>query len=193
MLLDGAVQGALMIGFGALGSLLLWVLVGRKIITKYGADAWIARLKDPDDDMKAAIDSLVSGIFNEKMMVMAWNWFLTAQIPTGKEETLEDGTTRPITTTPYRSLIDATTQAIFLKFKAMRGGLTTQGNAQLAESLGDGAAPFLASLAGPRKGQSTAEWVIEQALMKALEPNGILGKKLNNLVANTNGGGAENW
>ena len=109
MLVDGAIQGALMIGFGALGSLLLWVLVGRKIITKYGADAWIARLKEPDDDMKAAIDSLVSGIFNEKMMVMAWNWFLTAQIPTGKKETLEDGTEREVTTTPYQSLIQATT------------------------------------------------------------------------------------
>lgn len=129
----------------------------------------------------------------EGMATIAWNWFLTAQIPTGKEETLEDGTTRPITTTPYRSLIDATTQAIFLKFKAMRGGLTTQGNAQLAESLGDGAAPFLASLAGPRKGQSTAEWVIEQALMKALEPNGILGKKLNSLANNVSQGGAEGW
>lgn len=182
-----------MIGFGALGSLLLWVLVGRKIITKYGADAWIARLKDPDDDMKAAIDSLVSGIFNEKMMVMAWNWFLTAEIPTGKNQIGEDGLEKPITTTPYQSLISATSTAILLKFKSMRGGLTTQGNAQLAESLGDGAAPFFASLAGPRKGQSTAEWVVEQALIKALEPNGILSKKLNNLTNNTNGSGAESW
>ena len=193
MVLDGVVQGALMIGFGALGSLLLWVLVGRKIITKYGADAWIARLSDPDDDMKRALESLTSNILNEKMMVLAWNWFLTAQIPTGKKETLEDGTEREVTTTPYQSLIQATTTAIFLKFKAMRGGLTTQGNAQLAESLGDGAAPFLASLAGPRKGQSTAEWVIEQALMKALEPNGILGKKLNNLAGNISASGAEGW
>lgn len=193
MLLDGAVQGALMIGFGALGSLLLWVLVGRKIITKYGADAWIARLKDPDDDMKAAIDTLVGNIFNEKVMVSAWNWFLTAPIPTGKTEVDEAGTEKPIMTTPYQSLIDATSRAILLKFKSMRGGLTTQGNAQLAESLGDAGAPFLASLAGPRKGQTTAEWVIEQALMKALEPNGILGKKLNNLAANTNSGGAEGW
>ena len=193
MLLDGVVQGLLMIGAGALGSLLLWMLVGRSIITKYGADAWIARLKDPDPDMKAAIDSLVSGILNEKMMVMAWNWLLTAQIPTGKNEIGEDGIEKPITTTPYASLIDATSRAILLKFKSMRGGLTTQGNAQLAESLGDGAAPFLASLAGPRKGQSTAEWVIEQALMKAMEPNGILGKKLNNMLANTNASGAEGW
>jgi len=124
---------------------------------------------------------------------MAWNWFLTAQIPTGKNEIGEDGIEHPITTTPYQSLIDATSRAIFQKFKAMRGGLTTQGNAQLAESLGDGAAPFLASLAGPRKGQSTAEWVIEQALMKALEPNGILGKKLNSLANNVSQGGAEGW
>ena len=189
MLLDGALQGALMIGFGALGSLLLWVLVGRRIITKYGADAWIARLSEPDEAMEKAIDSLVGRIFDEKMMSAAWNWFLTAQIPTGKKETLEDGTERPITTTPYQSLIGATTQAIFLKFKSMRGGLTTQGTAALE---GD-AAPFLAGLAGPRKGQSTAEWVIEQALMKALEPNGILGKKLNSLAANATSGGAEGW
>ena len=192
-MLDGAIQGALMIGFGALGSLLLWVLVGRKIITKYGADAWIARLKQPDDDMKAAIDSLVSGIFIEKMMVMAWNWFLTAEIPTGKTAEDENGIQKPITTTPYQSLIDATSRAILLKFKSMRGGLTTQGNAQLAESLGDGAAPFLASLAGPRKGQSTDEWVLEQAMMKALEPNGILTKKINSLVGNITQGGAEGW
>ena len=193
MVLDGGVQGALMIGFGALGSLLLWVLVGRKIITKYGADAWISRLKQPDEDMKAAIDSLVSGIFNEKMMVMAWNWFLTAEIPTGKTAEDENGIEHPITTTPYQSLIDATSRAIILKFKSRRGGLTTQGNAQLVEQLGDGAAPFLASLAGPRKGQTTAEWVIEQALMKALEPNGILGKKLNSLANNISQGGAEGW
>lgn len=183
-----------MIGFGALGSLILWVLVGRKIITKYGADAWIARLKEPDDDMQKAIDSLVTRIFNEKMMVMAWNWFLTAEIPTGKTAEDENGIQKPITTTPYQSLIDATSRAIILKFKSMRGGLTTQGNAQLAESLGEGAAPFLASLAGPRKGQSTAEWVLEQAMMKALEPNGILTKKLNTMLANTNASGAtEGW
>jgi len=180
-----------MIGAGALGSLLLWVLVGRSIITKYGADAWIARLSDPDEDMKKALESLTSNILNEKMMVLAWNWFLTAQIPTGKNEIGEDGIEKPITTTPYQSLIQATSTAILLKFKSMRGGLTTQGNAQLAESLGDGAAPFLASLAGPRKGQSTAEWVIEQALMKALEPNGILGKKLNSLANNVTSSGAE--
>ena len=187
MMLDGAIQGALMIGFGALGSLLLWVLVGRRIITKYGADAWIARLREPDEDMKAAIDSLVSGIFNEKMMVMAWNWFLTAEIPTGKTEEGEDGLQHPITTTPYQSLIDATSRAILLKFKSMRGGLTTQGTAQLGEMLaGDGAAPFLASL-GPRKGQSTVEWVVEQAVAK------YLGKALNNSAVNTNANGAEGW
>jgi len=182
-----------MIAAGAIGSLLMWVLIGRKIITKYGADAWIARLKDPDDDMKLAIDALVGNIFNEKVMVQAWNWFLTAPIPTGKVEVDEAGVEKPITTTPYQSLIDATSRAILLKFKSMRGGLTTQGNAQLADSLGAEGAPFLASLAGPRKGQSTAEWVIEQALMKALEPNGLLGKKLNSLVNNTSQGGAEGW
>jgi hypothetical protein len=188
MLLSGAIEGALMIGFGALGSLLLWVLVGRRIITKYGADAWIARLKDPDDDMKEAIDALMSGILNEKMMVAAWNWFLTAQIPTGKTEVDEAGTEKPITTTPYQSLIDATSRAILLKFKSMRGGLTTQGNAELAEG-----APFLASL-GPRKGQSTAEWVLEQALMKALQPGGMLEQKLKGLTGvNSASNGVEGW
>ena len=185
MLLDGA----LYVAFGAIGSLLLWVLIGRRIITKYGADAWIARLSEPDEAMEKAIDSLVDRIFNEKMMIAAWNWFLTAPIPTGKSETGEDGIEKPITTTPYQSLIDATSRAILLKFKSMRGGLTTQGNAALEGDV----APLLAGLAGPRKGQSTAEWVIEQALMKALEPNGILGKKLNSLAANATSGGAENW
>jgi len=192
MVLDGVVQGALMIGFGALGSLLLWVLVGRKIITKYGADAWIARLKDPDEDMQAALNALIGNVLNEKMMVAAWNWFLTAEIPTDKKETLEDGTTRPITTTPYRSLIDATTQAIFIKFKAMRGGLATQGNAALAEALGPDGAPFLTSL-GPRKGQSTAEWVIEQAAMKALAPGGALDAKIKKLVGEVSSSGAGEW
>jgi len=192
MVLDGVVQSALMIGFGALGSLLLWVLVGRRIITKYGADAWIERLSNPDEDMKKALESLTSNILNEKMMVAAWNWFLTAPIPTGKEETLEDGTTRPIMTTPYQSLISATTNAIFIKFKAMRGGLATQGNAALAEALGPDAAPFLTSL-GPRKGQSTAEWVLEQALMKAMSPGGILDKKIKSTLGNVAGSGAEGW
>jgi len=184
MLLDGA----LYVAFGAIGSLLLWVLVGRKIITKYGADAWIARLKEPDEEMTAAIDALVSRIFNEKMMAMAWNWFLTAQIPTGKVEVGEDGTEKPITTTPYQSLIEATSQAILLKFKSMRGGLTTQGNAELAEG-----APFLAGLAGPRKGQSTAEWVLEQALMKALQPGGMLEQKLKALTGVNTVSGVEGW
>ena len=185
-MLDGALEGALMIGFGALGSLLLWVLVGRRIITKYGADAWIARLKEPDDDMKLAIDALVGNIYNEKVMVQAWNWFLTAQIPSGKIEIGEDGVEKAITTTPYQSLIQATTTAIFLKFKAMRGGLATQGNAAL-EAEG---APFLASL-GPRKGQTTAEWVLEQAMMKALQPGGFLEQKLKGITGVNTSGGAE--
>jgi len=191
MLLDGVISGLLMIGAGALGSLLLWVLVGRSIITKYGADAWIARLKDPDEDMQKAIDSLIGNVFNEKMMVQAWNWFLTAPLPTGKTEEGEDGIQKPITTTPYQSLIDATSRAILMKFKSMRGGLATQGNAVLASELGD-AAPFLASL-GPRKGQSTAEWVLEQAMMKALQPGGFLEKKLKNLNGESLNTGAEGW
>ena len=176
MILDGAVQGALMIALGGLGSLLLWVLVGRKIITKHGADAWIARLTDPDDEMGAAIDTLVSRIFNERLMTLAWNWFLTAQIPTGKVEEGEDGQKHPIMTTPCQSLIDATTKAILSKIRAMRGGLTTQGSAELLEE-----APLLGAL-GPRKGQSTAEWVVEQALVKALQPGGFLERKLKGLV-----------
>jgi len=171
--------------------LLLLVLVGRKIITKYGADAWIARLKDPDPEMEAAINALVGGIFNEKMMVMAWNWFLTAQIPTGKTEQDDTGMEKPIMTTPYQSLIEATSRAILLKFKSMRGGLATQGNAALAAELGE-AAPFLASL-GPRKGQSTAEWVLEQAMMKALQPGGFLEKKLKGLTGEVSSTGAEGW
>jgi len=190
-MLDAVIQGALMIGFGALGSLLLWVLVGRSIITKYGADAWIARLKDPDPDMQKAIDALVGNVFNEQVMIRAWNWFLTAQLPTGKTETDETGTERPITTTPYQNLIDATSRAILLKFKSMRGGLATQGNAALASELGD-AAPFLATL-GPRKGQSTAEWVLEQAMMKALQPGGMLDKKLKALTGEVSSTGAEGW
>jgi hypothetical protein len=179
-------EGAFMIAAGAIGSLLMWVLIGRKIITKYGADAWIARLKDPDDDMKLAIDALVGNIFNEKVMVQAWNWFLTAPISTGKTAVDEAGVETPITTTPYQSLIDATSRAILLKFKSMRGGLTTQGNAELAEG-----APFLAGLAGPRKGQSTAEWVLEQALMKALQPGGMIEQKLKGLTSVNTSSGAE--
>jgi len=193
MLLDGVVDGLLMVAAGGLGSLLMWVLIGRRIITKYGADAWIARLSEPDEDMERAIDSLVSRIFNEKMMVSAWNWFLTAQIPTGKSEAGEDGVEKPITTTPYQSLIQATSTAILLKFKSMRGGLATQGNAALADALGGSeGAPFLASL-GPRKGQSTAEWVLEQAMAKALSPGGFLDKKLKSLVADGAAGGAGEW
>jgi len=191
MILDGVISGLLMIGAGALGSLLLWVLVGRSIITKYGADAWIARLKEPDEEMQKAIDSLMGNIFNEKMMVSAWNWFLTAQIPTGKTEVDESGTERPQTTTPYQSLIDATSRAIILKFKSMRGGLTTQGNAAVAAEMGD-IAPMLASL-GPRKGQSTAEWVLEQAMMKALQPGGMLDKKLKALTGEVSSNGAAGW
>ena len=184
MLLDGALYVAL----GALGSLVLWVLVGRKMITKYGADAWIARLSDPDPAMERAIDALVARIFNEKMMIAAWNWFLTAEIPSGKTETLEDGSSQPIMTTPYRSLIDATGKAIYSKFASARGGLTTQGNAELAAE-----APFLAQL-GPRKGQSTGEWVVEQALGKALAPGGFLDQKLKSLGANiTQQNGAGEW
>jgi len=165
-----------MIALGGLGSLLLWVLVGRKIITKHGADAWIARLTDPDDEMGAAIDALISRIFDEELMTLAWNWFLTAQIPTGKEEEGEDGQKHPIMTTPCQSIIDAISRAILLKVKSMRGGLTTQGSAELLEE-----APLLGAL-GPRKGQSTAEWVVEQALVKALQPGGFLERKLKGLV-----------
>jgi len=181
-----------MVAAGGLGSLLMWVLIGRKIITKYGADAWIARLKEPDPEMQAAIDALVSQILNEKLMTSAWNWFLTAEIPTGKSETAEDGTTKPIMTTPYQNLIQATTTAIFLKLKAMRGGLQTQGNAALAGALGGEDAPLLASL-GPRKGQSTAEWVVEQAAMKALAPGGVLDRKIKALVGDVSSSGAEGW
>lgn len=64
-------------GAGAVGSLLMWLVVGRKLIIKYAGESVINAINEPDDAVKTAFGNL---------MTMAWEWFVTPSIQTGKED-----------------------------------------------------------------------------------------------------------
>jgi len=55
----------------------MWLVVGRKLIIKYAGESVINAINEPDDAVKTAFGNL---------MAMAWEWFVTPSIKTGKTD-----------------------------------------------------------------------------------------------------------
>ena len=171
---------ALIIGFvaGGLGSLVMWMVVGRKLILKYAGEAVITRITNPDEATIGAMNA---------MMTLGWNWFLNSKIPTGKtiKTTSDEG--EVIETeealSPYVMIMRETGRQLIQQFKGLKGGLMSQAGRDIAEGLAAEGVPLLGSM-GPRKGQTTAEWAFEQLLARAMPQ---IEQKVNAMLKNPSG------
>jgi len=95
-------------GAGAIGSLFMWLFVGRKIVLKYAGEAVINAINEPDDRTKTAFSNL---------MGMAWEWFVTPSIRTGKED--EDG--NPEVISPFTNMVRETGRYLQLRIAGALG------------------------------------------------------------------------
>lgn len=180
-LLTIAVAGAAWLSI----SYLFWVFVARPMFKKWTKSTIINMLKDPDGEVVSAINDLTN-----VMLPTIWNWFLTAEIKTGKIIENEDGTKTEETTTPYASLINSTATILFKKFSGMKGGAMKGANALLGQIEGGDGAPLLSFLA-PQKGEDPTLWMLKQKLAPII--GDIIEKKLNSALGNITQGGAEGW
>lgn len=132
---------------------------------KQSKKAIVRALKDPDEETMQAVANLVPMI-------------LEAQIKTGRklkdEEGHEHEEVLPFLSFAGREL----SNALLYKIKAMRGGLKAQGGAELTEAMGLDPS-LLGSVLGPRKGQTTADWALEQAIPRVMP---MVEKKLEELL-----------
>jgi hypothetical protein len=139
---------------------------------KQSKKAIMGALEDPDDEVKQALANLVA----ETIPLV-----LGAQIPTGKMKADEDGKEHPET-------VDLITYAgriignqILYKVKASRGGQIAQAGMDMTSE--GGLDTSLLGTLGPRKGQSTVEWAMEQAVPRMMP---MLEKKLDELLSKKN-------
>jgi len=165
-----------------IGSVVMYIFVLRPLFKRWVKNTITSMLSDPDDEVVAAMGELVT-----RMVPMAWNWFLTAEIKTGKKVQTEDGTEVDEITTPYQSLLQATAKAIYSKFVSGKGGMMKGANA-LAEGLvSPEGAPFMAML-GPQKGESAAMFQLKQMILPYIDQ--IIKSKMKDIVS---GGASEKW
>jgi len=129
---------------------------------KQSKKAIINALKDPDEDVKQAMAALV---------VVMLPALLNAKLRTGKTLKDDDGNDYEEEVTLFTFAGRELSRHLLLKLKAARGGATAQAGAKLEEAMESD--PSLASLVGgftgPRKGQTTQEFLFEQ-LMTRLMP-----------------------
>lgn len=158
-------------------SYLFWVFVARPMFKKWTKSTIVNMLKDPDGEVVGAITDLTN-----VMLPSIWNWFLTAEIKTGKVIENDDGTKTEETTTPYASLINSTATIFFKKLSGAKGGVMKGMNAALGEVVGDEGAPFLSMLAPP-KGVDPMMWRLQQLVSPLIE------QKIKSMLDNTNSSG----
>lgn len=138
----------------------LWLVCGlvsalvfiRFAVLRYAGKAVVNALMSPDDDVRAAISALMGII-------------LTSQVATGKKITDSDGHERDEALPFVRYIGREVSNYLGQLRKASNGGKTTQ----VADELG-GLLPM-----GPRKGQSTSEFLLEQAMVR-------MGPKLEEII-----------
>jgi len=95
-------------GAGAIGSLFMWLVVGRKLIIKYAGESVINAINNPDKEVKSAFNNL---------MGMVWEWFITPSIKTGKED--EDG--NPEVISPFTNMVRETGRYLQLRIAGALG------------------------------------------------------------------------
>jgi len=99
-------------GAGAVGSLFMWLFVGRKIVLKYAGEAVINSINNPDDNVKTALHNL---------MAQVWEWFLTPSITTGKTIKDEEGREKPEIISPFENLASEIGRIAQLRIAGMLG------------------------------------------------------------------------
>jgi hypothetical protein len=137
---------------------LFWTVISTVVVWKwivphffgpYVKSTIVEMLARPDPETKRAIATLSKEI-------------LFCPIETGKKLKDEEGNESLEVMPLYRYMAREFSNFMLMKFKGMRGGSTTQAGADLVES-----DPALMALVqgglGPRKGQTTVEWLLERA------------------------------
>jgi hypothetical protein len=109
---------------GALGSLVLWLTLGRALMLRYAGESVVRALTDPDERTQAAIKNILT---------ISWNWFVTAEIETGKtlKEVNEEGVERSVKEKVPPYIILARSITTHLKMSIM--GKTSAANKQAEE------------------------------------------------------------
>jgi hypothetical protein len=130
-------------------TIVVWKYIVPHFFGKYVKQTIVEMLSDPDPATKQAIAALAREI-------------LFCPIESGKKLKDEDGKEYPEIMPLYRYMAREFSGFMIMKLKGMRGGATTQAGADLVES-----DPALMALVqggfGPRKGQTTVEWMLERA------------------------------
>jgi len=126
-----------------------WLYIIPYFFRKYVKSTIVEMLSAPDPVTKNAIAALSKEI-------------LFCPIETGKKLKDEEGNETMEVMPLYRYMAREFSNFMVMKFKGMRGGTVTQAGADLVES-----DPALMALVqgglGPRKGQTTVEWLLERA------------------------------
>lgn len=137
-------------------TIVIWKFIVPYFFGRYVKETIVGMLTDPDPATRKAIGALLMEI-------------LSVPIKTGRKIKDEDGKDQEEVVTFMTYAGRELGHFLIMKLKGMRGGMTTQAGAKLEEAMG--ADNSLASLigAGPRKGQSTQEYLLEQ-LMNRLMP-----------------------
>ena len=162
---------------------LLWMVVSTYLIWRfivphffgpYVRQTITEMLSEPDEETQKAIQSLVGMI-------------LSTPINTGRKIKDEDGKEHPEIVPLTTYLGREMSHYMMMKIKGMRGGLSTQAGAALESMAAND--PNIASLlgvGGPRKGQSTQEYLMEQLVMRLMpEIEKRVAKKLNTTNVDT--------
>lgn len=96
-------------GLGAaIGSLIMWVLVGKAIVLRYAGRAVTEKLANPDDDTRAALRSVLSE---------SWEWFHTPCIDSGKVDDDE----KPVIITPFQVMANEMGRYAVLQIRSAMG------------------------------------------------------------------------
>jgi hypothetical protein len=162
---------------------LFWTLITTVVVWKWVIPLFFGpyvrqtitdMLSEPDEDTKKAIASLVTMIF-------------ATNIKTGRRVTDEDGKEGDEVQPLLKFLGREMTNMLLAKLKQSRGGMVASVGSKLEGALeGD---PSLASLMGPlgpRKGQTTYEFLLEQAAARIMPMvDKKITEKLNGAVDNT--------
>jgi len=128
--------------FGALGSLVLWVTIGRRMMLRYAGKSVINALLDPDEDTKEAIHIILA---------QAWTWFLTPSIKTGRKIQTKDEAGAILSEaeeilSPFQNLVGEIGRFIKMQFLATKGGEQKALKEALAQAAQDPNNPGASSL-----------------------------------------------
>jgi hypothetical protein len=108
---------------------------------------------------------------------------IVTPVETGKKVTDEDGKEHEETLPLFKYVGRELSNALLYKLKAARGGSLSAAGKEAMDTVDSSG--LLGSL-GPRKGQSTQEWLMEQLMMRAMP---AIEKKVNQMIETSVAGG----